>query len=368
MTMQVPLIDLVRHHEPLFAELETAASRVIRSGRYIFGQEVEKFEQKLAEYLGVKHAIGVGNGTDALRLALEALKIGPGDEVITTPFTFVATAEVIALAGAKPVFVDVEDETLNIDPNKIEAAVTERTKAIMPVHLYGQAADMDAIMEISEKHGLAVIEDTAQGIGASWKDKKLGTIGTIGTLSFFPTKNLSALGDGGAVMTNDDELAHILRTLRVHGAEGKYYHVRLGFNSRLDAIQAAFLNVKIDHIDEWNEKRRSIAKRYNEGLSDVVRTPVERPENYHIFHQYTIRTDRRDELREYLKENGIATAIHYPRPLHLQPAFAYLGYKEGDFPVAERAAKEVLSLPVFPEMRDDEIDYVIQTIRRFFGK
>ncbi len=366
--MKVPLIDLVRHHKPILDELNEAAQKVIGSGRYILGPEVKAFEEELAQYLGAKHVVGVGNGTDALRLAIEAIRLKPGDEVITTPFTFVATAEIIAIACAKPVFVDVEDDTLNINPDLIEDAITERTKAIIPVHLFGQGAKIEKINEIAEKHGLAVIEDTAQGIGAERHGKKLGTTGTMGTLSFFPTKNLSALGDAGAVITNDDDLAHMLVTLRIHGAEAKYHHVRLGFNSRLDEIQAALLRVKLRHIDEWNSRRREIAAIYTDALKDYVRTPIVDEGNTHIFHQYTIRTEKRDELREHLSNKGIATAIHYPVPLHMQPVFQSLGYKEGMFPVAEKAAREVLSLPVFPEMTDEEIEYVINSIIEFFKK
>ncbi len=366
--MKVPLIDLVRHHQPILDELNEAARKVIASGRYILGPEVKAFEQELAEYLGVKHVIGVGNGTDALRLAIEAIGIKPGDEVITTPFTFVATAEIIAIACARPVFVDIEDDTLNIDPELIEDAITEKTKAILPVHLFGQGARIEEINKIAEKHGLAVIEDTAQGIGAERHGRKLGTTGTAGTLSFFPTKNLSALGDAGAVMTNDDELAEILVTLRIHGADRKYHHIRLGFNSRLDELQAALLRVKLRHIDEWNARRQQIAMIYSEALKDYVRIPVVAEGNTHIFHQFTIRTEKRDELREYLTKKGIATAIHYPVPLHLQPVFQKLGYREGMFPVAEKAAREVLSLPVFPEMTDTEINYVIESIIEFFKK
>ncbi len=366
--MKVPLIDLVRHHAPIMDELNEAARRVIASGRYILGPEVKSFEQELADYLGVKHVVGVGNGTDALRLALEAIDIQPGDEVITTPFTFIATAEVIAIACAKPVFVDVEDDTLNINPELIEDAITEKTRAIIPVHLFGQGAKIEKINEIARKHGIAVIEDTAQGIGSERHGKKLGTTGTMGTLSFFPTKNLSALGDAGAVMTNDDRIAEALVMLRIHGADRKYHHIRLGFNSRLDELQAALLRVKLRHIDEWNRRRAEIAAIYTDALKDYVRTPVTDEGNMHIYHQYTIRTEKRDELRQHLADKGVATAIHYPIPLHMQPVFQKLGYREGMFPVAEKAAKEVLSLPVFPEMTDSEINYVIESIIEFFKK
>lgn len=364
--MRVPLIDLKRHHAALREELTEAFLRVLDSGRYILGPEVEAFEREMAEYLGCRYVVGVANGTDALRIALEALNIGPGDEVITTPFTFIATGEMIAIAGAKPVFADILDDTLNIDPEAVEAAATARTRAVIPVHLYGQGARVEEIQR--RLPGIPIIEDTAQGIGAERHGRKLGTFGVLGTFSFFPTKNLSALGDAGMVVTDDPELYEAARILRVHGSIRKYHHVRLGFNSRLDALQAAFLRVKLKHIDRWNQRRREVAARYTEGLKDLVRTPVVDEGNTHIFHQYTIRTEARDQLRAFLRERGVDTAVHYPLPLHLQPAFADLGYREGAFPVAERAAREVLSLPMFPEITDAEVEYVIESVRAFFGR
>lgn len=366
--MNVPLFTLNRQHEELMDELMKATEEVIKSGKFILGPWVAGFEEKVAEYLGVKYAVGVGNGTDAISIALSAIDVKPGDEIITTPFTFIATAETIAMLGARPVFVDIDPDTFNINPDLIEEKITEKTKAIIPVHLYGQAAEMDKIMEIAEKHGLYVIEDTAQGIGATYKGKKLGTIGHIGTFSFFPTKNLGALGDGGLVVTNDEEIYKKAKSLRVHGSPRKYYHEYLGYNSRLDSLQAAYLLVKLPHTDRWNQMRRKNAEFYNENLRDVVKVPVERKGNYHIYHQYSLRTDKRDKLKNYLVDNGIGVAIHYPIPLHLQPAFFYLGYKEGDFPEAEKAAKEVLSLPIFPELTDEEKEYVVKKIWEFFGK
>ncbi len=366
--MNVPLFTLNRQHEEIMDELMKATEEVIKSGKFILGPWVAEFEEKVADYLGVKYAVGVGNGTDALSIALSAIDIKPGDEVITTPFTFIATAETIAMLGAKPVFVDIDPETFNINPDLIKEAITEKTKAIIPVHLYGQAAEMDKIMEIAKKHNLYVIEDTAQGIGATYGGKKLGTIGDIGTFSFFPTKNLGALGDGGLVVTNNEEIYKKAKALRVHGSSVKYHHEYLGYNSRLDSLQAAYLLVKLPHTDRWNEKRRENAAFYNENLKDVVQVPVEREGNYHIYHQYTIRTDKRDELKAFLSENGIGVGIHYPIPLHLQPAFRYLGYKEDDLPESEKASKEVLSLPIFPELTDEEKAYVVEKIREFFER
>ncbi len=365
---KIPIIDLKRQHKPIEGELVDAFKKVLESGQFILGPELEKFEQNASEYLKVKYAIGVGNGTDALTLALKALDIKEGDEVITTPFTFFATAETIAMLGAVPVFVDVDDSTLNIDANKIEEKITPKTKAILPVHIFGQGARMEKILEIAKKYNLKVIEDTAQGFGATRNGKYLGTIGDIGTFSFFPTKNLSCLGDGGLITTNDDSLAKKVKMLRVHGSPKKYYHEFLGYNSRLDSIQAAFLNVKLKYIDAWNARRREIAEIYNRELKPFVRVPEVDEGNIHIYHQYTIRTDKRDALNDFLNNRGIMTQVHYPIPLHLQPALSYLGYKEGDFPVAERATKEVLSLPVFPELTDDEISYVIDSVKAFFRR
>jgi len=383
--MNVPLLDLTRQYSTIKAEIDAAIRRVLESGRFILGPEVEAFEEEIAQYLGVKHAIGVASGTDALLLSLKALNIGPGDGVIVPSFTFFATAGVVANLGATPIFVDIDPKTFNIDPEKLRELLTHHAspithhsspitavKAIIPVHLYGQPADMDEIMAIAHEYELYVVEDAAQAIGAEYKGQKVGTIGHLGCFSFFPTKNLGAYGDGGLVVTNDDELAERVRMLRVHGSKPKYYHHLVGTNSRLDALQAAILRAKLPHLDEWTAARQRLASRYDELLGDIpgIEVPYRAPERTHIFHQYTIRVHdgRRDELQQYLKEKGIDTQVYYPLPLHLQPCFRYLGYKEGDLPESERASQEVLSLPMFPELTEEEQDYVVDAIMRFFRK
>lgn len=365
--MQVPIIDLVSQYKNLEKEIDNAVKRVFSHSYFVFGKELESFEEQLSKYAGTKFALGVANGTDALLLSLYALGIKEGDEVITTPFTFISTAEVIALLRAKPVFVDVEEESLNVDPNLIEKAITERTKAILPVHLFGLCADMKSIMDIAQKHNLKVVEDAAQAIGATLYDKMAGGLGDIAGFSFFPTKNLGAAGDAGAILTNDEKLYEKIRLLRVHGSHKKYYHQFIGFNNRLDAIQAALLSVKLKYVDSWNERRREIAAKYTSLLNTYVKTPSEPEGYYSVYHQYTIRTEERDRLKAFMNERGVSTAIHYPLPLHLQLAFEYLGYKKGDFPVAEKACGEVLSLPVYPELTDEMVDYVIETISGFFS-
>lgn len=366
--MKVPFIDLQRQHNPIKKELMDAFEKVLDSGQFILGDEVKNFEHEIASYIGVNYAIGVSNGTDALLLSLASLGIGPGDEVITTPFTFFATAEIIAILGAKPVFCDIDAKTLNIDPEEISEAISKKTKAILPVHLYGQSADMDKIMQIAQDNNLKVVEDMAQAIGSEYKGKKVGTFGDTACISFFPTKNLNALGDAGMIVTNDENLDKKLRSLRVHGASKKYHHDVLGYNDRLDAIQAALLRIKLKYLDEWNKKRQQTAHRYDEELKNSVKIPYITPGNETVYHQYTIRTSRRDELKQYLMEKTIGTAIHYPIPLHLQKAFDYLGYKEGDFPESEKAAKEVLSLPIHSDLTSEEVDYVVFTINEFFTK
>jgi dTDP-4-amino-4,6-dideoxygalactose transaminase len=370
--MKVPMLDLSEQYLSLRDEILHVLDEVMKSSRFILGENVKKLEQDVAAYSRVKHGIGVANGSDALHISLQACGVKEGDEVITTPFTFFATAGAIARCGANPVFVDIDLETYNIDPAKIEEKITERTKAIIPVHLYGQAADMDPIIEIAKKHNLYIIEDAAQAIGAEYKGRRTGELGDAACYSFFPTKNLGAYGDAGMIVTNDDELAEKMRVIRVHGSKPKYYHHVLGYNSRLDEMQAAILNVKFPHLDEWSEKRRAIARRYthllNEKLGDKVVTPVEAEDRYHVFHQYTIRVEKRDELQQFLKENGVATMIYYPLALHMQPVFADLGYKEGDFPNAEKAAKEAISLPMFPELKEEQQDYVVEMIAKFFEK
>jgi len=363
----IPLLDLKRQYKALENEINEALVRVAASGNYVLGPEVKGFEDEFARYVGANHAVGVGNGTDALRMALKALNVGPGDEVITVPFTFVATAEAIAELGARPVFVDIDPRTFNMDPGLVEKAITQRTKGILPVHLYGQVANTDALGRICEAHGLFMLEDAAQAAGAARNGRKAGSIGTAAVFSFYPTKNLSAMGDGGIITTNDPALAERIRLLRVHGSAKKYEHKELGYNSRLDEMQAAVLRVKLPHLEAWNARRREIARIYDAELAGLVETPFVEPGCEHTYHQYTIIAERRDELAAFLKEQGIGTAIHYPLPLHLQPSFAYLGYKPGDFPVAESMAKRVLSLPVFPELSDEEVYEVASAIKRFYS-
>ena len=365
--MKVSFIDLARQHQPIKKELAKTFERILDSNQFILGKVVEEFEKEVASYVGAKYAIGVSNCTNALLLSLRALGIGSGDEVITTPFTFVATAEVIAILGAQPVFCDIDPQTFNIDPAEISAKISAKTKAIVPVHLYGQAAEMDEIMQIARASNLKVVEDMAQAFGATYKGKKVGTSGDTACISFFPTKNLSALGDAGMILTNNEELDKKIRAFRVHGASKKYLHDFLGYNDRLDAMQAAFLQVKLKYLDEWHKKRQQIAHKYDKNLNDIVKIPNIQSYNESIYHQYTIRTPKRDKLRDCLNDCGIATAIHYPLPLHFQPAFKYLGYKEGDFLEAEKAAKEVLSLPIHQDLTDDEVNYVINKIRQFFS-
>lgn len=372
MRRSIPAFNLTRQTEAHKDEVMAAVERVIRRGSFILGEEVAGFESELAQYVGVSHVVGVANGSDALYLSLRAIGVGPGDEVITSPFTFFATAGAIARCGATPVFVDVDPYTFNIDPMGIADRINKRTKAIIPVHLYGLLADMEPIVSIARDHGLSVIEDAAQAIGAAKRDRAAGSWGDIACFSFFPTKNLGAFGDGGAVTTNRAELADRICRLRVHGAARKYYHEELGINSRLDAIQAAILRVKLRHLENWEERRRAIARRYTEGLVTVkavrdgdLRLPTE-PEGFrHVYHQYTVVAAERDSLQAFLKKHGIQTTVYYPVPLHLQPVFSNLGYRQGDLPVAEWLSKHVLSLPMFPELEDDEVDYIIDVIVQF---
>lgn len=362
----IPILDLKPQYQSLQPQMDEAILAAVRSGQYINGPNVKAFEKELAEYLGVPHAVGLNSGTDALHLALRALDIGPGDEVITVPFTFVATTEAIGIVGATPVFVDIDPVTYNMDPVEIEAKITPRTKAIIPVHLYGQPADMEAIMAIAEKHQLHVIEDCAQAIGATLNGQKVGTFGTIGCFSFFPSKNLGAYGDGGAAVTRDPELAARLVALRGHGGRVKYHHEELGVNSRLDEIQAAVLRVKLPHLEAWNAARREVAKRYNELLKDIrgVVTPEELTGTVPVYHQYTIRVKDRDGIQEGMKARGVQTMVYYPVPLHLQKVHDHLGYQSGDFPISERAAREVLSLPIYPELTLEQQQQVADALRQ----
>ncbi len=346
---KVPIFDPLPEVEALWDELNAATQKVLRSGRYIMGPEVAAFEAEAAEYLGAGHAIGVNSGTDALVIGLKALEIGPGDEVITTPFTFFATAEAISQVGAVPVFGDIDPETYNIDPSLIEEKITSRTKAILPVHLFGQAAEMDPIMTLAEEHGLKVLEDVAQAFGGEYRGKKLGAIGDVGAFSFFPTKNLGACGDGGLITTDDPGVAEKARMLRAHGAKKKYHNEIVGYNSRLDELQAAMLRVKLPHIDGWNEGRREVARRYDELLEGLpgIFTPREAPDRLHVYHQYTVRImdGRRDEVRERVAADGVGTMVYYPVSVHRLPVYDSLGYHVSR---SEEAEGEVLSLPIWP--------------------
>ncbi len=360
--MAVPLFDLTRQYAALRAEIEPVALAQLASGNYVLGPAVEEFERAAARDLQSAHAIGVANGTDALLIALRAIGLEAGDEVITTPFTFYSAAEVVALLGARPVFVDIETDTFNIDPAKIEAAITPRTRAIIPVHLFGHPADMTEIMRIAKRHDLRVIEDCAQSWGATLNGKQTGTWGDAGTFSFFPTKNLGSCGEGGLICSDNQRLAEKARQLRVHGQSQRYVYDELGYNSRLHALQAALLSVKLRHVDAWNEARRAHAAHYAELLAGTPYVvPTEKPGARHVYHQYTLRLPApldRARISQTLTERGIGHAIYYPVSLHLQPVFAELGYHAGDLPVSERVTEEVLSLPIFPELRPDEVEQV----------
>jgi len=359
------MVDVVGQYRKIQAEVDQAIRQVLDSGQFILGPAVAEFENAAAAYLGVKHAVGCASGTDALQVALMALGVGTGDEVITTPFTFVATTETIVLLGADPVYVDIDPKTFNIDVSKIEALITPKTKAIMPVHLFGQPVDMDPLMEIARKHGIPVIEDAAQAMGSEYKGTKVGGIGAIGAISFFPSKNLGAFGDAGMVVTNDDALAERLRMIIIHGSRIRYRHEILGINSRLDAIQAAVLNVKLKYLDMWHQARRDAAVRYNALLAGTgVDCPYEAPYGKHIFHQYTIRSKRRDLVARALSERKIPHGIYYPIPLHLQEAFRWMGKQKGSYPFSEQAAYEVLSLPMHTELTPAQQEVVAAEVRK----
>ena len=370
--MPVPLLDLRAQHTTIKNEVVPALMRVVDDQLFILGEPVERLEKAVAELSHTRYAIGCANGTDAILLALRALDIGRGDEVITTPFTFFATAGTVHNVGATPVFVDIEPQTFNISPDAVAAAIGPTTKAVIPVDLFGQMAPLERIEAIAK--GLPIIEDAAQTIGARRRIGSdwvmAGERATIGTLSFFPSKNLGAYGDGGMMLTQDEALATRLRRLRVHGGAKTYYHDEVGYNSRLDALQAAVLHAKLAHLAGWSAKRRANAAYYDAAFADLadVRTPYVEPCNESIFNQYTLRVARRDDLQSYLRERGIGTAIYYPLPLHLQPCFAYLGYKAGTCPEAERAAGEVLSLPIYPELTQSQLDEVIAAVRAFYGR
>ena len=366
-SMQVPLLDLKSQYATIKDEVLQAISNVCESQYFALGPAVTEFEEKIAAYCGCKYAVGVSSGTDALLVSLMALDIRQGDEVITTPFSFFATAGSIVRVGAKPVFVDIEPDSYNIDPSLIEDKITDKTRAIIPVHLYGQTAQMKPIIEIAKRYDLAVIEDAAQGIGASQDGTMCGNFGDFGCFSFYPTKNLGAFGDGGLVTTNIEAIAEKLKILRDHGQKPRYFYKMVGGNFRLDSIQAAVLNVKLKYLDCWNEKRRQNASLYNDFFFDSpVITPKISSNNICTYHQYTIAVPQRDDLQKFLSENQIGSAIFYPKPLHLQDCFSELGYKQGDLPVTERLCSEVLSLPIYPELSTEQIEYVARTILKFY--
>ncbi|MEJ2567614.1 MAG: DegT/DnrJ/EryC1/StrS family aminotransferase [candidate division WOR-3 bacterium] len=383
--MKVPLLDLKRRYNLIKEEIDKAIEKVLNSQHFILGEEVTKLEKEIAKYCGTEYAVAVASGTDALLLSLRSLSIEKGAFVITTPFTFFATAGAIHNIGATPIFVDIKPDTFNIDPEKTQELLEGKTfhtkrlkldlskiKAMIPIHLYGQTADMDPIIEIANKYNLEIIEDACQAIGAEYKSKKAGSLGTSGCFSFFPTKNLGAYGDGGIITTYREEVAAELKKLRVHGSEKDYHHLSVGYNSRLDTIQAAILLTELPHLDDWNKKREENAAIYSDSLKDIEQLdrPFVAPRRKHIFHQYTIRVknEKRDKLRNFLTQKEIGSKIYYPTPLHLQECFNYLGYKKGDLPHSEKAAAEVLSLPIFPELSHEEIVYTCESIKSFFGR
>lgn len=362
---KIPPVDLARQYRTISEEAGIAVLDILSSGMYIGGKTVSDFERQFTDYHGTSDCVGCNSGTDALYLALRALGIGQGDEVITSPFTFIATAEAVNLVGAIPVFVDIDLATFNLDVTKIEAAITERTKAIIPVHLFGQSVNMSAVMDIARSRGLFVIEDCAQATGAEWDGTKVGCIGDIGCFSFFPTKNLGGCGDGGAITTNNPELAASIRTIKEHGSKVRYVHEAIGVNSRLDAIQAAILSVKLKYLDIWNRQREEVARRYDELLQPLpnITRPSAITGGKHVWNQYTILTENRDRVREKLLEKDVISMVYYPIPLHLQPVYRSLGYREGQFPVSEMAAKKVLSLPMFPDLTLEEQQQVVLALK-----
>ena len=365
----IPLVDLTAQYHSIKKEIDEAILSTLESGHFILGPQVIKFEESVASYLGMDFGIGLASGTDALVLALRALNIGAGDEVIIPAYTFFATAGTVMSVGAKPVFVDVDPQSYQINVSKIKDAITAKTKAIIPVHLYGHPAEMNPILEIAREHGLKVIEDNAQGFGAEYLGRKTGTFGDIGCLSFFPTKNLGAFGDAGGVVTNDSALAERMRMLRTHGWKKKYYSEEVGYNSRLDALQAAILQAKLPYADSWNDKRRELAHRYTAHFAPLgVVTPVERGWGKHVYHLYIIRSLRRDELQAFLNQKGIASEVYYPLPPHLSVPCRRFGYKDGDFPHAELAARETLALPLYPELTLSQQDEVIAAVREFVDR
>ena len=381
MSSGVPMLDLGRQYAAIRHDILAAIERVCSSQHFILGEEVESLEREVAAFVGVSHAVGCASGTDALWLVLAANGVKPGDTVITTPFSFFASASAVVRAGARPIFVDIDPHTLNLDPAKVELYLREgrssNLRAILPVHLYGQCADMDAFTRVAKEFRLTIIEDAAQAIGARWRDARAGSMGKAAAFSFYPSKNLSAYGDAGLTTTNDPDLAEHMRRLRNHGSPRRYLHEEMGWNCRLDAIQAAVLRVKLPHLETWNRQRAEHAATYDRLLTQSgllsptadssLRMLVTLPHAHHVYHQYVIRAQRRDQLRQFLAERKIGTEIYYPIPLHLQPVFSYLGYREGDLPEAERAAREVLALPMFPELRQEEQQWVVESIAEFYS-
>lgn len=365
--MKIKMLDLTREYKKYRKEYIAAVNSVFDDSAFILGHHVSDFEKDLSFFTGTKYALGVANGTDALLISLFANGIEKGDEVITTPFTFFATVETIFQAGAVPVFVDIDEETFNINPKKIEEKITKKTKCLLPVHLYGHPADMEDLTETANKHNLKIIEDCAQSLGARIEQKMTGSFGNCGTISFFPTKNLGCAGDGGAIITNDEEVYKRAKRLRIHGSEKKYIHEEIGFNSRLDGLQAAILRVKIKMLEEKNILRRKIAAHYSENLTNRIKKPAEKRGCFHIYHQYTILCDKRDNLMEYLKENGIDSTVYYPLAMHKQKALLKYGYSSQNYPIAEKCAKTALSLPIYPELSFEEVDYIVEKINEFYN-
>lgn len=365
--VHVPFLNLTSQYESLKNELLAVVEKTLASGQYVLGPNVSALEQEIAVYTETRFGVGVNSGSDALTLALRALEIGPGDEVVTTPFTYIAPAASICQVGARLVFADIDARTFSLDPAQVTRKITSRTKAILPVHLFGQAAPLRDLIELAESRDIALVEDCAQAIGAKCRGRAVGGLGTMGCFSFYPTKNLGADGDGGMVVTNDEALAKKLRMLRVHGAGRRYFYELQGYNSRLDELQAAILRVKLPHLNRWNARRGEIASRYAAGFSELpLQSPSIAEGNTHVFHVYAVLTERRNELQQFLAERGVTTLIYYPRPLHLQKVYQELGHREGDFPVAETISQQILPLPMYPELTDEQVNYVIATVREFF--
>lgn len=364
--MNVPFVDLKKQYAPLKQEIFAGFEKVLDSMQLFLGENVQTLEKDFAQYSGAAYGIGVSDGTAALQIILRAMGVGPGDEVITVAHTFIASAEAIMLTGAKPVFVDIDPNTWLMDVSQVEGKITSNTKAILPVHLYGQTVDMDPLMEIAKRHKLWVVEDACQAHGAEYKGRKAGSLGDAAGFSFYFSKNLGAYGEGGFISTNNEDLAKKIRMIRDHGSGVRYHHDMLGFNGRLDELQAVVLRVKLKHLPEWNVLRRAHAKQYNQLLSGLkVTTPFEKAENSHVYHLYVIRTENRDELQNFLKSKGIFTGIHYPIPLHLQNSMAYLGYKKGDFPVTEAVTSDILSLPMYADLEEEQVKYVVEMVAEF---